>query len=336
MANTQVTTSPAAQFKAFLEKHKGTLKDALPKHMTADRMMRLSLTAFSQNKDLQECDPRSIFASIVMASQLGLEIGIQGQAYLIPYKGKATFVPGWKGLVDLVNRTGRASVWTGAVRVGDDFDYSLGDSPFVKHRPGDDDTAAITYVYAVGRVKGSEWPVIEVWSMTKVRNHLRHFNKVGAKHYALKDDNNFEMYARKVCLLQVLKYMPASVELNAAIVASHKSEAGEPFTIDGDFNVVPPDEASPSDVPADDAPIEEPKERTDHGMPYTAQDAGVDPHAATFDDSPLTEARRKLLVGLMENAGISTSDVEKSLGVKWADLKSGHFMAAKSFISNPV
>jgi hypothetical protein len=49
------------------------------------------------------------------AAQLGLEPGINGQGYLIPYKGTCTFVPGWKGLVDLVARSGRATVWTGVV-----------------------------------------------------------------------------------------------------------------------------------------------------------------------------------------------------------------------------
>jgi recombination protein RecT len=79
-------------------------------------------------------------------------------------------VPGWQGLVDLVSRAGRATVWTGAVYQGDEFDWALGDRPFVKHRPagGGDSWKDITHVYAVGRVNGSEYPVIEVWTMDRV------------------------------------------------------------------------------------------------------------------------------------------------------------------------
>lgn len=96
--------NPVASFNAFMQKHKSQLEMALPKHLNADRMVRLTLTAFSQNPALQKCDPVSIFGSIITASQLGLEPGVNGQGYLIPYGKKCNFVPGWKGLVDLANR----------------------------------------------------------------------------------------------------------------------------------------------------------------------------------------------------------------------------------------
>jgi recombination protein RecT len=239
--NNQVAVSPAKNLMQFMEKHKTQIAMALPSHITADRMMRLALTSFSQNRGLQDCDMNSIFSSVVIAAQLGLEIGVGGQGYLVPYKGKATFVPGWRGLVDLVSRAGRATVWTGAVYQGDRFEWALGDNPFVKHQPeGDSDNwKSITHVYAIGRVNGSQYPVIEVWTMDRVIRHLNKFNKVGPKHYALKDDGqNMEMYARKVALLQVLKYMPQSIEVQKAMAVAGAVDAGKEFTIDGDVVVV--------------------------------------------------------------------------------------------------
>lgn len=221
----------------WLARLKPQMELALPKHMSVDRMARLVLTAFSGNSALAECSPQSVAASIMTASQLGLEPGVNGQGYLIPYAGTCTFVPGWKGLVDLANRGGRCTVWTGAVYRGDDFDYALGDNPFVRHRPGDDadeNPDNLTHVYAIGRIKGQEVPVIEVWTKAKVERHLTKFNKVGAKHYAIKGNRqNFEMYARKVPLLQVLKYMPQSIELTAAMVAANAAEEGRTINIDG-------------------------------------------------------------------------------------------------------
>jgi len=154
---------------------------------------------------LAACKPASVFAAVIMSSQLGLEIGVDGQAYIIPYKGEATFIPGWKGYVELINRAGRAGVWTGAVYQGDEFDYALGDSPFVKHKPMgkvDEVPANITHTYSVGRVHGAHHPVIEVWPIAKAIRHRDRYNKVGTKHYSY---NNLEMYARKVALLQVMK-----------------------------------------------------------------------------------------------------------------------------------
>jgi recombination protein RecT len=229
--------NPLVAFAGFMEKLKPQLALALPKHMNADRMARLALTAFSTNADLQNCTPTSIAGSIMTAAQLGLEPGINGQGYLIPYKGVCTFVPGWKGLVDLVSRSGRASVWTGVVRDGDEFSYQLGDAPYCRHVPGDDadDAEQFTHVYAVGRVRDATMAVIEVWSRSKVQRHLKQYNKVGTHHYALANENNFEMYARKVALLQVLKYMPASIELANAIEVSHAGESGAPVTLEGDL-----------------------------------------------------------------------------------------------------
>jgi recombination protein RecT len=231
-----VFQTPAATSN-WLAKLKPQMMLALPKHMNVERMTRLCLTAFSSNSKLAECSPHSVAASIMTAAQLGLEPGINGQGYLIPYKGTCTFVPGWKGLVDLANRGGRCTTWTGAVYRGDDFDFMLGDNPFVRHKPGDEVHESfdnLLYVYAIGRIKGQDVPVIEVWRKAKVMRHLELFNKVGEKHYALKDNMiNFEMYARKVPLLQVLKYMPQSIELTAAMEASHAAEAGRTINIDG-------------------------------------------------------------------------------------------------------
>lgn len=227
--------SPMKRFQALLVSQKDQIQNALPKHLTADRMTRLSLTAFTQNKALLECDAKSVIGSIITAAQLGLEIGVNGQGYLVPYKGRCQFIPGWKGLCDMVARAGRATVWTGAVFKGDEFEFSMGDRPSIVHRQGDnDDPNDITHVYAVGRVNGAEWPVIEVWRIARVWRHRDRYNKVGKAHYSYA---NPEMYARKIPLLQVLKYMPMSVSIQSAVQLSDAFDRGETSTIAGDYIV---------------------------------------------------------------------------------------------------
>lgn len=224
----------------YFNDHKAQIVNALPKHLSADRMIRLATTCLSQNSALANCTAQSIFGAVIMASQMGLEIGIAGQAYLVPYKGKATFVPGWQGLVDLVSRSGRATAWTGAVFVGDEFDWALGDAPFIKHKPcGENDPKKLTHAYAVGRVNGSQWPVIEVWPIDRIWRHRDQMNKVGANHYSFEHP---EMYARKIPLLQVLKYMPKSIELTAAIELTNRTEHGGRATIDANFVVIDDDD----------------------------------------------------------------------------------------------
>jgi recombination protein RecT len=223
---TNAVTTQKTGLPALLDKMKPQLLAALPKHMNPDRMVRIVLTEMRKTPALGKCSEQSLMAAVVIASQLGLEPGINGQAYLIPYGDTCTFVPGWKGLVDLAQRSGRASVWTGAVFDGDEFDFEYGTSPYIKHKPGPNsgNPKALTHVYAVGRVRNAEFPVLEVWPVAQVTAHRDRFNKVGTRHYSFQ---HFEKYGRKVALLQVLKYMPQSIELATAIDLEHAAEGGK-------------------------------------------------------------------------------------------------------------
>ena len=236
----------AVSFPKMLEQHKTQIALALPKHLSADRMARIALTCFRMNTALGKCDPASVFAAVIQAAQLGLEPGLNGRAYLIPYGNVCQFVPGWKGLLELVNRTGRATAWTGAIYEGQRFEYEQGDRPrlVITDISNEDDPNKIAYVYAVGRVKGAEEPVIELWSMDRVKRHRDKYNKVGKRHYSFE---NLEMYARKVVLLQVLKYLPATPELETAMVLNNAAETNAQHltvedAINGTFVPVPEDE----------------------------------------------------------------------------------------------
>ncbi len=239
MSLTQINELPRdRQAIAMLDAFKSQLAVALPAHLSADRMARTALTALRQNPALLKCDPTSVFASVLLSAQLGLEIGIDGQAYLVPYKGKCTFIAGWKGYVELVNRAARATVWTGAVFKGDKFEYALGDSPFIRHQPmgeSDEVQTNLTHVYAVGRIHDAHWPVIEVWPVSRVIRHRNKFNKVGDSHYSFNNDASFIGYARKVPLMQVLKYMPKSVELRAAMATEGRADLDIREVIEGDW-----------------------------------------------------------------------------------------------------
>ena len=220
------------EFPRMLEQFKAEIARALPRHLSPDRMARIALTAFRRTPKLEECDPASIFASVIQASQLGLEPDMLGRSYLIPYynnqkkRMECQFIPGWRGLVELMNRTGQATVWTGVLYEGQKYIYQQGDDPklTVLEEGDEDNPDGFAYAYAIGRVKGTEYPVIERWSANRITKHRDRYNKVGKAHYSY---SNWQMYARKVVLLQVLKYMPASAELSMAIALNDAAEMGK-------------------------------------------------------------------------------------------------------------
>ena len=228
---TELTINPKTIYSE-LQKFKTQMEDALPRHMTPDRMARIALTQLRVNPKLFNCTVQSFYGSLMAASQLGLEPGVNGQCYLIPYGNVCTLVPGWRGYMDLVGRTERASAWTDAVYDGDDFDYEKGDKPFIHHKPGKwaGKDAALIRTYAVGRQKGMEWPVIEVWDIDKIWAHRNKQNKVGDRHYSFAYP---EMFALKIPLLQVIKYLQSSIELNnASALDITASEGRQSLTVD--------------------------------------------------------------------------------------------------------
>lgn len=222
--------TPVQDFNKYMTKLKPQMSLALPKHMNADRMARLAMTAFSTNSALQECDFNSIAGAIMTAAQLGLEPHVNGAGYLIPYKKNCTFVPGWKGLADLVSRSGRGSVYTGVIYKDQRYEFIDGARRDLKilNETELDAESDITHAYAIGWVKDSSVPIIELWTMAKIIKHRDRYNKVGKRHYSYE---NLEMYARKIPLLQVMKYMPSSVEMANAIEVQHAAEDGRTVDI---------------------------------------------------------------------------------------------------------
>lgn len=68
------------------------------------------ISAASSNRSLMECEPMSVVRAAAVAAALDLPINQNlGFAWLVPYKGVCTFQMGWKGYVQLAQRTGQYS-----------------------------------------------------------------------------------------------------------------------------------------------------------------------------------------------------------------------------------
>jgi recombination protein RecT len=114
------------------------IERALPKGgLTAERMVRIVLTAVSTNKSLWECSEESLIAAVMQAAQLGLEPdGILGMASLVPFGNKVQLVIGYRGYIQLALRSGAVKdVRTRCVFDGDLFEVSYGLDETIKHVP---------------------------------------------------------------------------------------------------------------------------------------------------------------------------------------------------------
>jgi recombination protein RecT len=221
------TVTPKAALTQLLEQNKGAVGASLPSGYSADRFVRLLLTAANTNPDLFTCDQRSFLAAGVAAAQLGLEPNdARGLAYLLPFKDKrrgkiVQLIIGYKGMLDLARRSGMvSSINAFAVFDGDRFEYSLGLDPSLHHVPGDhdEDPAKLTHVYAVAKVNGDAQFVV----MTR-----RQVLKVMASSQSAKSDyspwnTHFTEMALKTALRRLCKWLPQTVEAARVVDAEER------------------------------------------------------------------------------------------------------------------
>lgn len=106
-AGKRTASTPATMMKNIVQ-NEATMKilrDSL--HENAGAFAASVIELYSGDKQLQQCDPRAVWAQCLKAVSLKLPIVKDlGLAYVIPYKGEPTFQIGYKGLVQLAMRTG--------------------------------------------------------------------------------------------------------------------------------------------------------------------------------------------------------------------------------------
>jgi recombination protein RecT len=149
---------PGDRMAEIITKMVPQIQQALPKHMTGERMARLVLTAVRLNPRLAECTPASFVGCVMACAQLGLEPNTPlGLAFLIPRKNgktgklECTMQLGYQGMLDLGNRAG-VTVSAYLVRKGDEFRVQLGTDPKITHTMStaeDREAQPITHAYCV-------------------------------------------------------------------------------------------------------------------------------------------------------------------------------------------
>lgn len=236
--------APVIAFREYLEKGKAQIAAALPAHLTPDRMIRLATTEFAKNPALQQCDQISMFGAIVQAAQLGLEIGVLGQCYIIPFrnnktgKTEAQFLPGYKGLISLARRSGEVtSIETHIVYEKDVFEMELGIYSKIVHKPYlDGDRGNSRLVYGVAKFKdgGHHFEWMSIADVNKIRAR----SKSSSNGPWVSD---YEQMVRKTLIRRMANYLPMSIELSQAIQVSDAVDEGKRASIDGDFVVIDSD-----------------------------------------------------------------------------------------------
>jgi recombination protein RecT len=190
------------------------------------------LTAVSNNKLMAECEPKTVLSAAMTAASLKLAINQNlGFAYLIPYKNGKTgkyecqFQMGWKGFVQLAQRTGLYK-GIGVTRVYEgqliNEDPVFGNQYDWKAKTSD---KIVGYMAGFQLLNGFEKTLF--MTSAEANAHGKQYSQSFRKGYGLWSDN-FDVMAMKTVVKQLLsKWAPLSVDMQQAIEKDQAVIEGE-------------------------------------------------------------------------------------------------------------
>lgn len=238
----------------WIEAMKPEIEKALPKHITADRITRIALTALRQNPKLAQCDATSLMAGIMQSAQLGLEPNTPlGEAYIIPYGKQAQFQVGYKGLISLAHRGNMKSIYAHEVYENDDFSIEYGLNQDLKHKPAMKNRGEVVGYYAVYHLANGGYG-FEFMSKEDVEKHRDKFSP-SAKYGSSPWKSDFDSMAKKTVIKKALKYAPISVEVQRVLQAdeSVKTRLDEDMsTVENNIYDVEPEYSVEDDTPKEE------------------------------------------------------------------------------------
>jgi recombination protein RecT len=180
-------TALANRPETGMERVKGYLLSPEVKERFTDMMgangiyyLNQVLILVANDPKLQECSPKSILISAMRAASLRLSVDPgQGQAWIIPYKGVATFQLGYKGVYELAMRTGLYRFINDKIEVfeGEQVieDRMTGQHKIVGTRTGNKIIGRMLYFQLLTGFEKTFYMTVE-----EIEAHARHYSKAYA------------------------------------------------------------------------------------------------------------------------------------------------------------
>lgn len=220
--------TPVDEVKDSLARMSEAGQIPLPKHIQPERFLAVAQMAVVNNASLVQCDRNSLYSEIVKCAQDGLYPDGR-EAAIVPFKGKAKYMPMVAGICKKARNSGEISVIDAqVVYEKDTYEFWTDEKgPHFKHVKARENRGApwMTYAYAIGKDGGIFFEEIDEQQMKAIEA------KSSAGDSPWKGPFKDEM-RRKSALRRLGKYrLPSSSDLD--------------FTFKQDDDFYDPDEETP-------------------------------------------------------------------------------------------
>ena len=187
---------------------------ALPKHITGERFARVALSQIRGNpqllKALNSNDGKaSLLGALMQAAQLGLEPGMMGHCYLIPYGNQVQFQLGYRGMIELARRSGSVrTIYANEVCENDDFEMSFGVAGKLYHQPAYKTPRGEVVGYYAFADLGDDAYQYVFMTHSEVDRIRKTYSKASNSPWK----TEFDEMAKKTVLRRLFKVLPVSIE----------------------------------------------------------------------------------------------------------------------------
>lgn len=286
-------------------KMEAQIKMALPAHIPVEKFHRVAVTAVSSNPDLLNVDRTSLFGALMKAAQDGLlPDGREGA--IVPFKGKAQWMPMVAGIMKKVRNSGEVADWNAhAVYENDEFDYLLGDDQRIYHKPTMGDPGQVIGAYSIVKLKDGtisrdfmpRWRIEKAREQGMAKNSLQWtaFYDEGAiktviKHHAkrLPQSTDIEAVFERDDMMAV-NASRASATLLASVGGEDEQPTAPASRLDALEHQISADEPESEEGPADSQrgealTLDQAKEAIDRCEPVIDVNAKVEAMAAELSE----------------------------------------------------
>lgn len=223
----------------IIASYRSAIAQAIPRHLTADRVIQQATTLVSRTPAIAECSVESIIGATMQASILGFQpVATLGQCYFVPFNNKNTgrkeiqFIIGYKGFIDLARRSDQIkSIYAYVVHENDTFEYELGLEPKLKHVPAENPGQPV-YAYAVAHFVNGGY-AFQVASKQDILKRKK-ASQSGNSTYSPWAQWEEEMWM-KTAVKMLAKWLPLSVEQQKQLAVDEGTIGIKSFA-DGEIN----------------------------------------------------------------------------------------------------
>lgn len=193
----------------------------LPSILTKERFARCAITSITKNPRLLMCTKESLMRSLMEAAQVGLEVDGR-RAHLVPYGEECKMIVDYKGLAELMKRSGEVSdIHLDVVHEKDEFDFAFGTGRWLKHKPKlvPDRGRVIAFYSFINLANGgTSFEVMPIHEVVEIRD-----NSPGWKAFVAKKvsssvwDTSFNEMGKKTVLRRHSKTLTLSPDVMDAV-----------------------------------------------------------------------------------------------------------------------